>query len=234
MELIKISGVAFLSFAILFILSKLMGNRQISEMTVFDYVMSITIGSIAAEMATELEKPLHGVVAMGVYAVLSGVISFFTAKSLKFRRLFFGKTIVLMKNGKFYRKNFKRAHLDISEFLVSCRQAGYFNLSDIDSAFLEPSGKVSFLPLSDVRPVNAKDLKVVPEPDSVFYTVISDGFILYNNLKSAGFDERWLNNELKVNGYKSEKDIFLATLDEKGTLNIFRDTEKTYKNDPFE
>ena len=122
MNIIKIISLSLGSLVILFLLTKLMGNREISQLTMFDYIVGITIGSIAAEMSTSLENNfVEPVVAMLIYGVVSFSISFFTCKSLNMRRFFTGKAKILLDNGKLYRKNFKSAKLDINEFLMECR-----------------------------------------------------------------------------------------------------------------
>ena len=122
MNIIKIISLSLGSLVILFLLTKLMGNREISQLTMFDYIVGITIGSIAAEMSTSLENNfVEPVVAMLIYGIVSFSISFFTCKSLNLRRFFTGKAKILLDNGKLYRKNFKSARLDINEFLMECR-----------------------------------------------------------------------------------------------------------------
>lgn len=234
MDYLTIVLTSLFSLAALFVLTKLVGNKQMSEITMFDYINSITIGSIAAEMATELEKPLRPLTAMAVYAVASYLISIATSKSLKVRRVIFGKSIVLMRNGKIYRKNLKKGHLDLNEFLVQCRSNGYFDISAINTAVLEPSGKISFMPFPSKRPVTAEDLKTVPVNDDIFFNVIMDGRVLEENLKSTGKDINWLRNELKTQGVKSPKEVFLGVLDMSGTLNIFKNNDEFEKNDFFE
>ena len=234
MDYIKVVLVSLFSLLVLFVLAKIMGNKQVSQLTMFDYVIGISIGSIAAEMATELENPLKPLLAMVVYALSAYLISVITMKSMKLRRLIFGRSVVLMKNGKIYRNNLKKSHIDLNEFLVQCRSDGYFDISAINTAILEPNGKISILPFPDKRPVTAEDLKTVPTQDNVFYNVIMDGEILKENLKSSSYDINWLKNELKTQGYKNEKDIFLAILDESGTLNVFENNNKSGKNDIFE
>ena len=220
MEILKIVITSLVSLAILFILTKLMGNRQVSELTMFDYVIGISIGSIAAEMATDLKNPLYGVVAMSVYTIMAIVISLATAKNMKLRRIFFGRTITIMQNGKIEKNALKKAHLDISDFLVQARTAGYFDISDINFAVLEPNGKISFLPFSHKRPATPEDLSVVPEKDGFCYNIIADGVVLYDNLKKIGLDEEWLSSCLKLNDKKQE-DILLATVDGNKQLKIF-------------
>ncbi len=234
MDYFKTGLVSLFSLVTLFVLTKLMGKKQVSELTMFDYVIGISIGSIAAEMATELENPIKPLVAMFIYAVASVAVSLATSKSLKARRLLFGKTTVLIKNGRLLRKNFKKSHIDLSEFLMQCRSAGYFNISDINIAVLEPSGKLSLLPFSEKRPATPEDLKLVPSPDSLCFNVIMDGHIMPENLKATGFDEKWLRAELKCQNAGSPEGVFLATLDYNGTLSVFKNSDEEITNDCFE
>lgn len=149
MILIKIVFLSLGSIIILFILTKIMGNREMSQLSMFDYIVSITIGSIAAEMSTSLENNfLEPVIAMVVYGIVATVISYFTCKSIKIRRIVSGRGKILYDNGKLYRKNLIKSKLDLNEFLMQCRINGYFNLADIQTAILEPNGRISFLPVS--------------------------------------------------------------------------------------
>ncbi len=232
MDYLKIILTSLFSLAALFLLTKLVGAKQVSELSMFDYINGISIGSIAAEMATELEDPIKPLIAMAVYAVVSFLISILNAKSVVMRRLFFGKTVVLMRNGKLYRENLRRAHLDINEFLMQCRAGGYFDISAINTAVLEPSGKISILPFSQKRPATPEDLKTVPAADEVFYNVIMEGGIMERNLADAGFDSAWLKNELETQG-KKVRDIYLATLSRSGTLNIFPYESEAPEGDCF-
>ena len=234
MDYIKIILTSLFSLAALFLLTKAVGNKQMSELTMFDYIVGITIGSIAAEMATELESPLKPLIAMSVYASVSVFISFITAKAPVLRRVLFGHSVILMQNGKIFRKNLKKSHIDLTEFLMQCRSNGYFDISAINTAVLEPSGKISFMPFSNKRPVTAEDLKTVPVSDEIFYNVIMDGQILYRNLNDAGKDASWLKNELLAQGYKDAKSVFLGVLNSSGDLRIFENNDTHIKNDYFE
>lgn len=149
MLIFKIILLSLGSIVILFILTKLMGNREMSQLSMFDYVVSITIGSIAAEMSTSLEDNfVEPAIAMIVYGLVATAISYFTCKSIKVRRVVSGRGKVLYDNGKLYRKNFIKSKLDLNEFLMQCRINGYFNLADIQTAILESNGRISFLPVS--------------------------------------------------------------------------------------
>lgn len=235
MELIKISISSILSFVSLFLSVKIIGNRQMSELNMFDYINGITIGSIGAEMATSLEddllKPLF---AIAIYTALVFFISLITAKSIKARRFLNGKTTPLIYNGKFLPENFKKAKLDLNEFLNQCRVQGFFNIDDINYAFLEANGKISYLPKSHSRPLTPKDMGINVSEDFPFFTIIQDGNILYKNLASAGFNTKWLKNKLSDHGIGSVSDVFLAYTDINGTFYVFKKNHNKNDNDIFQ
>lgn len=127
MDLLKIVALSLGSVIFLFILTKLMGNKEMSQLSMFDYIIGITIGSIAAEMSTALENDfMQPVVAMAVYAVVSIIISVLSYKSLKIRRIISGNSLILLDNGEVYRDNLKKAKLDLNEFLMQCRTSRLF------------------------------------------------------------------------------------------------------------
>lgn len=222
-EVIQAIITALGSAITLFVLSKLMGNREMSQLSVFDYINSITIGSIAAEMATcEFTDLLKPFTAMIVFAVLDITLSLLTNKSLKIRRLITGKPSVLYDKGQLYYKNLSKAKMDLGEFLTQCRINGYFDLSNIQTAILESNGKISFLPVSDQRPVTGKDLNIHPEQDQLVANVIIDGKIMLLNLKHMGLDEKWLYKQLHLHDIHAISEVFLATCDSNHKLCIYK------------
>lgn len=221
-NLLKILVLSFSSLIALFILTKLMGNKQMSQLSMFDYIIGITIGSIAAEMATALETEFwQPLLAMGIYALVAIIFSILSTKSLKSRRLISGTTLVLLDNGVLYRENFKTAKLDLDEFLMICRINGYFNLSDIQTALLETNGKISFLPKAEKRPTITSDFDLKPIQDRITVNLILDGKILKENLKYTGNDYIWLQNELTKQGINNVENIFLATCDSNNNLSVY-------------
>lgn len=235
MDILKIVSLSFGSLVILFILTKLMGNREMSQLTMFDYIVGITIGSIAAEMSTSLENNfMEPVVAMIVYGLVTVFISYITCKSLSLRRFFTGRARILLDNGKLYRKNFKSAKIDLNDFLMECRINGYFNLSDIQTAILEPNGKISFLPKSLKRPATPEDLNLSPNAENVVINVILDGVLLKENLSKTGNNINWLENNLKEQGINDMKKVFLATCDNQNNLSVYVKLDKKNKHDYFE
>lgn len=221
MEILKTALTALLSAAVLFIIAKINGHKQMSQLDFFDYITGITIGSIAAELATELEKPWKPLIAMVVYGIITVVLSLITNKFPKTRKFINGSPTIIMNNGKIYRRNMKKAKLDLSEFLVMLRQEGYFNLDDVQTAVFEYNGRLTVLPVSTKRPLNANDMSLSLQPEYISTEVIMDGRILEENLKRMGLDRKWLENQIKKQGYKNAKEIFLATCDENKTLTLF-------------
>lgn len=222
------------SIIALFLLTKLIGNKQMSELNMFDYVNGITIGSIAAEMATSLEGDfLLPLLAMIIYAAVAILLSYISNKSVFLRRFINGRSLILLNNGKMFRNNFKTAKVDLNEFLVQCRIAGYFNIDDIQTAVLEANGKISFLPKADKRPCNLNDLDIKTTKEEPVATVIIDGKILHKNLKFVGKDETWLNKELSNQNVKL-KEVFVATCDNNNKLSVYIKLNNGSKNDIFE
>lgn len=206
---------------ILFLMCKLMGNKQISQMSMFDYIIGISIGSIAAEMATELEQPWYPALAMVVFGLFALLVSVLTSKSLWLRRAMTGRPLLLMDSGVIFRDNLKKARFDLSDFLTLCRVQGYFDVSDLQTCILEENGTVSFLPKSDARPLTPRDASVFPQQEHIRHNVILDGVVLPDTLRALGHDERWLLEQLHVLGYHRFSDVMLATLAADGTVKAF-------------
>lgn len=235
MELLYIFFTSLGSIIVLFILTKIMGNREMSQLSMFDYINGITIGSIAAEMATSLENDfLKPLTAMVVYTMVIVLISLVNSKSIKMRRFINGETLILLDDGKLYRENFKKAKLDIGEFLTQCRKSGYFDISNLQTAILEPNGRISFLPLSTQRPVTPNDLKLTPPKEKPLVNIIIDGKILPDNLKFIGKDEKWVEKQLNVQGVSKVSDVFLGICDNKNNLIIYVKINKPMTRDIFE
>ena len=221
MDIIKVILTSILSAVSLFIIAKFMGHKQMSQLDVFDYITSITIGSIAAELATELEKPLIPLIAMIVYGVITVILTTITSKMPRMRKFINGTPTIIMNSGKIYRKNMKKAKMDLSEFMVMCRQEGYFNLSDIQAAVFEYNGRLTILPKSTCRPVNPGDMNIIPPAASIDTEVIMDGRILEGNLKRMGLDANWLKKELECQGHRNADKVILGVCDNNNNLTLY-------------
>ena len=210
MEIIKVILTALLSIASLFIITKIMGHKQVAQLDFFDYVSGITIGSIGAELATELEKPYKPLIALAIYGLASLLLNLLAHKIPRTRKYINGTPTILMNDGKLYRKNLKQANLDLSEFMLLCREQGYFDLDEIQTAIFEHNGKLSILPKAANRPATPDDLKITAKATHIGVEVIMDGRVMGENLSRMGRDVNWLTNQLNIQGCKDAREIFLG------------------------
>lgn len=234
MSIFYVVILSVVSFAVLFVLSKLIGNRQMSEMNMFDYINGITIGSIAAEMATDIEHFEKPLAAMIAYGILVWLLSVWTGKSVKLRRFLSGKAVILMNNGKIYKENLKTAKLDVNDLLTQLRVNGYFNPDDVKTAVLESNGKISVLPKASARSATNSDLQINADEESICVNVILDGCVMRENLKKLGLDENWLKSRLAELKIGSALDVFLAFVDPNGNLCAYKHDDTSDVNDVFQ
>ena len=220
MVIIKTLVLTFTSIIVLFNLAKLMGNKQISQLSTFDYINGITIGSIAAELSTEeWDNVLEPLTAMIIYGLVAVAISYISLTTMPLRRFFSGKTTVIFKN--------------IGEFLTEVRAQGYFSIKDIECAYLESNGVVSVLPKSEKAPLTPYDMGMKPKKAEAEPILIMDGKILYKNLKQCGKDEQWLNEKVKEKGAVIS-DVFIAQADGENNLSVYVKTDESVTNDIFQ
>lgn len=210
MEILNVILTALLSVAALFAITKIMGHKQVSQLDFFDYVSGITIGSIGAELATELEKPSRPLIALAVYGGASLMLNLLAHKLPRTRKYINGTPSILFNSDKLYRENLKKAKLDLSEFMLMCREQGYFDLDEIQTAVFEHNGKLSILPKSANRPATPEDLNITVKSAEMSVEVILDGRIMGENLTRMGLNEKWLEKQIKTQGFKNTKEIFLG------------------------
>ena len=223
MEIIKVILTALLSVASLFIITKIIGHKQVAQLDFFDYVSGITIGSIGAEFATELEKPYKPLIALAIYGLASLLLTLLAHKIPRTRKYINGTPTILMNDGKLYRKNLKQAKLDLSEFMLLCREQGYFDLDEIQTAIFEHNGKLSILPKAANRPATPDDLKITAKATHIGVEVIMDGRVMGDNLSRMGRDVNWLTKQLNIQGCKDAKEIFLGIYrPEEDKLTLYR------------
>lgn len=199
MDYFKVFLSSIFSIAAMFFSTKVIGNKQMSQLNMFDYINGITIGSVAADMSIHLDNNIfYPLIAIAVYTISIAVINKLSTKFIRLRRFFTGKSIILMDKGKLYYNNFKTAKLDLNEFLTQCRINGFYNIDDIETAMLEQNGMVSFMPKSVSRPVTAADINLTVSAERPFCCVLSDGKILYENLIQSGLNETELALQLQA------------------------------------
>lgn len=214
------------SLFVLFFITKLIGKKQVSELSLFDYVIGISIGNFIAEMTINMEiEYVNGIIAMLVFGVISYTVSIVTMKSLFLRKKIIGIPTIVIANGKIVEEGLKKVKLDVNDLLEECRLAGYFDLNEINYAIMEVSGKLSFLPKIDYKPIVMSDLNLKNSETSLSANVIIDGNFMDEIIKCVNSSRKEILNKMKKQGVSNVNDVLLATL--KGNeLKIYLKNEK--------
>lgn len=210
------------AIAVLFILTRLTGAKQISQLTFYDYVSGITIGSIAGAAAVDTDIGLgESMMAIAIFCAIVLIIDLLTNKSIVMRRILTGKPIVIMSEGQILFKGLRRSKFDLSDMLRELRNLGYFDLSEVNSVILETNGKLSVQPKALHAPATAKDLNLQPQEKSIVANVVMDGKIMEGNLEAMDKDKAWLTEQLNNQGITDLKEVAVATLDGNGNLSAY-------------
>ncbi len=226
---------AILSLITLFLVTKMLGKKQVSQLSLFDYVIGISIGNFAAEMTINLEtNEINGTIAVLVFGFFAYLVSYLSLKSIMLRRFFMGTPTIIIKDGKIIENNMKKMRLDINDLLEELRCKGYFDISQVECAIMEVNGEISILPKSNYRSLTPNDIDRQVPKESICANVIIDGKVMKENLKNINKSRRWLKNELKKQKYSDLSKILLATVDINETLNIYEKSEITKFNDALE
>ena len=217
---------SLLSIVALFFITELMGKKQISQLNMFDYIIGISIGSIAASLSVDDSiNYLDGILAIVVYGGSATLISVLTTKSIVMRRFFTGTPSVIMNDGKIIYANLKKSRLDINDLLQIARENGYYDLGQIHYCILEPSGKVSFLPKAKYIPVTPNDMKLKVSENGLCSNLVIDGHLMEENIKYIGKDSAWVVTRLAKMGYKEINDLLLVICDNKEQFTVFTKEE---------
>ncbi|WCN39589.1 DUF421 domain-containing protein [Aneurinibacillus uraniidurans] len=214
-----------LTFFVLLTLARILGNKQLSQLTFFDYITGITIGSIAADIAGRSESAfLNGLTSLIWWSCLAILIAYIGLTSPSARVLFDGQPIILIKEGKIRKQSLKHARLNLDDLSMMLRKQGVFSMQDVNYAILEPDGQVSILKKEEHQPVTKKDL-AIPTPKSVFLPseIISDGKIVKKNLQELHVTEAWVQAQLKKHGIQSVEEVFYAEIQKDGSLFVSKD-----------
>lgn len=225
---------SLVSVATLLVFCRLVGARQISQMTFYDYVSGITIGSIAGTLCVDPDiDAWSSVLAIAVFAVATIAIAWVTGKSIFLRRVLTGSAHILIDNGKIIEKALKFTRMDVNDVLRELRSQGYFSVGEIKYAVLETNGHVSVMPYSSARPATNGDLRLHAEESTLESNVVIDGKLMERNLEASGKTPEWLCAELKKQQTEM-KDVLLATVDGDGALSVFEKGETCRHNTLFE
>lgn len=215
MNICKVLLFSTVSFAVLFVFSKLLGKKQIAQLDFVDYAIGISMGSIAADMAFDVDEPwYHFVIAMAVFFVLDMLISFIGRKGPFLKRILKGKPLVVIYEGKLNYENLKKSKLDVNDLLALCREKGYFDLKQVAYALFETSGELSVMPIGEERPAVTKDLPIEIQRAALPNYLVIDGRVSDSGLSEINKDREWLYSQLSVNSENDLKNILLASYDD--------------------
>lgn len=226
-EALSIIPRSLVSLVSLLIATKILGKKQVSELSLFDYCIGISIGNFTAEMILVLENQLiNGVVAILTFGITGYLISYLTMKSIVLRRFFMGAPTVVMQDGKILYNSLKKLNIDINDFLEQTRSAGVFDISEISYAIMEANGKISILKKDENNNITKKDMKIKSKKSQLPANVIIDSKLMLETINNTDKPLEWFKEELKIKGYNSYENIVLATYSN-DTLKVYTKNEDT-------
>lgn len=234
-ELLDVTVRAISSLVTLFLITKMLGKKQVSQLSLFDYVIGISIGNFAAEMTINLESnELNGIWAVVLFGFFAYLVSYLTMKSIVLRRFFMGTPTVIIQDGKILEKNLKKVKFDINDMMEEIRSNGYFDLSQVEYALMEANGKLSILPKPEYRPITPKDMSIKVNSEGLCANIVIDSKIMHNNLKNMNKDLKWLDKKLREKGYTDLSKILLVTLDTNEKITVYERNENIKPKDVLE
>lgn len=219
-EWLEITLRTLMAVVVLFLMTKLLGKRQVTQLSVFEYITGITIGSLAAYISLDLEANWYlGIVSLTVWVAVSLGIELLQVKSKTARNLIDGRATVLIKDGKILEDNLMKERLNSDELLDQLRQKNVFKAADVEFAVMEPNGELSVLLKKENQPLTPKHLGIKVSPEGEPQTVIMDGKRLDDPLAALGYSRQWLNTELDKLGVAIEN-VYLGQADSYGQLYV--------------
>lgn len=216
------------ALVMLFVMTRILGKKQINQLTFFEYITGIVIGDLAGFLSTDVEANyMHGVIAMIVWFSFPLMAELLAMKSKVIRVLLEGKGTVFIKSGKILEKNLRRERYTTDELLEQLRTKSVFNPAEVEFAVLEASGELSVLLKEENQPLTPKDIGQHPKRQIPPQAVIMDGTVQDEGLMALGFNRQWLDQHLRQSGAKVD-DVFLAVVDEKGGMytDFYKDNFK--------
>lgn len=212
---------AIIGYFSILIFTKILGKQQISQLTFFDYVLGITIGSMAATLTTDLSsRAWPHWIGLITWALLGYLFQIFTVKWRFVSKMITGDPKIVIVDGLILEDTLKRMKYTAYDLVQLLRNKDVFDLKEIEFAILEPNGQLSVLKKSEYKNLTPKDMKIKTQPSKLSLDVIYDGIIIEENLKRLNKEKKWLLGQLKVQGIQDISEVFFATLDTSGGLYI--------------
>lgn len=212
-----------IAFITLLIFTRILGKQQVSQLTFFDYILGITIGSIAASLTTDLSsRAWPHWVGLATWAGAVWIVQWISMRSRAFAKYINGEPVILIMNGQLMEKNLRKIRHTVDDLLEQLRHNEIFDLGTVEFAILETNGEISVLKKSQYAPVTPNDLNIPTKYKGITTELIYDGVVIEENLQRVRLDRPWLDNQLKMLDIKSPGEVFLAQLDTQGQLYIDR------------
>jgi len=228
-EALGIIPSSLVSLLTLFIITKIIGKKQVSELSLFDYVIGISIGNFSAEMIINQDvQYVNGMMAIIVFGLTAWVVNFLARKSITVRRILMGVPTVVIEDGAIIEESLKELNMDINDLLEFLRSEGYFHIEEICYAIMEANGQLSVLPKGAYKPVTLKDMKIAGSKETLDSNVIIDGEYMMENIKNSDKGLDWVKKELKKNGYNKPDGILLGVISS-NKLVLYPKNEKEAK-----
>lgn len=220
-EALVVAVRAVIGFFTLLIFTKMLGKEQISQLTYFDYVLGITIGSIAASLTTDLSsRAWPHWVGLLAWALLGYLMELLTMKWRFAAKYIEGEPTIIIMNGKIMENALKKMKYRASDVMELLRNKDVFDITEVDFAIVEPNGNISVLKTAENLPLTAKDMGIQKQSNGISTELIYDGMLIDENLKQLNKDRAWLIRELKKHNINNISEVFLATLNPAGSLYI--------------
>jgi uncharacterized membrane protein YcaP (DUF421 family) len=226
-KIIEIVFRSISTYIILLVLGRIIGRKLISRITFFDFIVGITLGSIAVRIALgSQESPLLASISAIVITIMVVISDYLDIKSIKFRKLVDGEPIILISNGKLLDYNLKEVKITINKLMMQLREKDIFNIDDVALAVIESDGELTVLLKENKQPITTGDLNISTNYTGLMSDIIIDGKIMYNNLKCTNHDEQWVREQLKTHNIYDIEDVFYAGLNATGILYISTKTKQ--------
>jgi uncharacterized membrane protein YcaP (DUF421 family) len=218
MQFTQITIELFLGFAALFVVTKILGKTQITQITTFDFISALVLGELVGNAIFDDEVGLlHILYAVLIWGLLIYTLEIITQKWSKTRGLLEGRPTIVIHKGKILRENLKKSKLDVNQLQHLIRSKGVFSIRELEYAVLETDGTVSVLKKAPFEIPTKKDLQVNLENVHLPITFISDGEVMKDNLIEAGFNLTWLEQQLKQeNIFRVEEVMYAEWLEGSG------------------
>ncbi|WP_034429140.1 YetF domain-containing protein, partial [Caldisalinibacter kiritimatiensis] len=208
-------------------ITRILGRQQVAQLTFFEYINGITFGSIAATLATDVnQRTYQHFIGLMLFGILTGLVSYFSVKKRKFRKIVEGEPILVIQNGKILENNLRKVRYSTDELNLLLRDKGVFSPEDVEYGLLEINGKLSIMKKTDKKTVTCGDLGILKNADTLSTEVIIGGQIIYENLRERKLSGKDLMRMLKPFGIRRISEVHYATLDENNKIYIDKYDDK--------